>query len=58
MLPIVYKDQSPMTYFLTERSFIYSLIEMFVPHKISFFLFHWRTHTTRITLNFNRANVF
>jgi hypothetical protein len=54
MVPIVYKIKVQWhTFWLS--GLLYSLIEMFVPHKISFFLFHWCTGTTRITLNFNRA---
>lgn len=37
--------------FLTERSFLFCLIEIFVPHKIIFFRFHWYT---AYDSNFNR----
>jgi hypothetical protein len=54
MVPIAHKIKVQWhTFWLS--GLLYCLIEMFVPHKISFFLSHWCTDTTRITLNFNRA---
>jgi len=54
MVPIVHKIKVQWhTFWLS--GLLYCLIEMFVPHKISFFLSHWYTATTRITSNFNRA---